>query len=43
MWMIKRVLKDGWTIDRAAEEANLIAPLNPTLKTFATNYINAHK
>jgi len=43
MWMIKRVLKDGWTIDRAAEEANLIAMLNPTLKTFATNYINAHK
>ena len=43
MWMIKRALKDGWTTDRAAEEANAIAPLSPALKTFATNYIAAHK
>ena len=43
MWMIKRALKDGWTTERAAEEANLIAMLNPGLKTFATNYIAAHK
>ena len=43
MWMIKRALKDGWTPERAAEEANLIAPLNPGLKTFATSYITAHK
>jgi len=43
MWMIKRALKDGWTTERPAEEANLIAMLNPGLKTFATNYIAAHK
>jgi uncharacterized protein (TIGR01244 family) len=43
MWMLKRVLKDGWSTERAAEEANLIAPLNPGMKTFATNYIAAHK
>ena len=43
MWMIKRALKDGWTTDRAAEEANAIAMLSPALKTFATNYISAHK
>ena len=43
MWMIKRALKDGWTADRAAEEANAIAMLSPTLKTFATNYIASHK
>lgn len=43
MWMIKRVLKDGWTTDRAIEEANAIAMLSPTLKTFATNYIASHK
>ena len=43
MWMIKRAMKDGWTMDRAAEEANAIATLSPTLKTFATNYIAAHK
>ena len=43
MWMIKRAIKDGWTTDRAAEEANAIAMLSPALKTFATNYIAAHK
>ena len=43
MWMIKRSLKDGWSVDRAADEANAIAPLNPGLKTFATSYIAAHK
>ena len=43
MWMIKRVLKDGWTTERAAEEANAIAPLNPGMRTFAASYIAAHK
>jgi uncharacterized protein (TIGR01244 family) len=43
MWMIKRVLKDGWTAERAAEEAAAISTLSPTLKTFATNYIASHK
>ena len=43
MWMIKRALTDGWTAERAADEANLISPLNPGLKTFATSYIAAHK
>ena len=43
MWMIKRAVKDGWTTDRAADEANAIAMLSPALKTFATNYIAAHK
>jgi uncharacterized protein (TIGR01244 family) len=43
MWMIKRALKDGWTTDRAVEEANAIATLTPAQKTFATNYIAAHK
>ena len=43
MWMIKRALKDGWSTDRAAEEANAIAPLSPAMKTFATDYIAAHK
>src|SRR6476619_3464039 len=38
MWMIKRALKDGWTADRAAEEANPIAMLSPALKAFANHY-----
>ena len=43
MWMIKRALKDGWSTERAAEEANAISPLSPAMKTFATGYIAAHK
>jgi len=43
MWMIKRALKDGWSTERAAEEANAISPLSPAMKTFATSYIAAHK
>jgi uncharacterized protein (TIGR01244 family) len=43
VWMIKRVLKDGWDVDKAREEAEAIGLSNPRLKTFATDYIAAHK
>lgn len=43
VWMIKRALQDGWDIDKAREEAEAIGLSNPRLKTFATEYIQAHK
>ena len=43
VWMIKRVLKDGWPIDRARTEAEAIGLNNPQLIAFATEYINTHK
>ena len=43
MWMIKRALKDGWATDRAVQEAEAISVINPALKTFATEYIAAHR
>ena len=43
MWMIKRVLQDGWAIDKATEEAKLIGLRNPALEQFAIAYINSHK
>jgi uncharacterized protein (TIGR01244 family) len=43
VWMIKRVLKDGWEIDKAREEAEAIGLSNQRLKTFATEYIATHK
>lgn len=43
VWMIKRVLQDHWTIDRAREEAEAIGMHDPKLAAFATDYINAHK
>ena len=41
--MIKRAIRDGWSTDRAAEEAQAIAPLSPALKDFATKYIAGHR
>jgi uncharacterized protein (TIGR01244 family) len=43
VWMIKRALKDGWDTAKAMEEAEAIGLSNPRLKTFAADYIAAHK
>lgn len=42
MWMIKRALQDGWTVERAQTEAEAIGLQSPQLKEFAANYIKAH-
>ena len=42
MWMIKRALQDGWTVERAQAEAEAIGLQNPQLKEFAANYIKEH-
>jgi protein tyrosine phosphatase (PTP) superfamily phosphohydrolase (DUF442 family) len=43
MWMIKRVLQDGWAMDQAKTEAEAIGLNSPQLVAFATEYINSHK
>jgi len=43
MWMIKRVIVDKWDNDRASEEATQLGLSNQGLKTFALDYIQAHK
>ena len=43
VWMIKRALQDGWDVQKALAEAEAIGLTNPRLKTFATDYIAAHK
>jgi uncharacterized protein (TIGR01244 family) len=43
VWMIKRVLQDGWTVERARDEAQAIGLRDPQLTAFATNYIATHK
>jgi uncharacterized protein (TIGR01244 family) len=43
MWLIKRVLVDKWDTDRALEEAAQLGSISPVMKTFALNYIQAHK
>lgn len=43
MWMIKRVVVDGWELDRAAAEAEAIGLTSPGLKQFAVDYATKHK
>lgn len=43
MWFIKRVLIDKWDNDRALEEAGDLGSISPVMKTFALDYIKAHK
>src|SRR5262249_51099562 len=41
-WMIRRVLVDGWTPERAEEEAKRIGLRSPNLLDFARDYIHGH-
>lgn len=43
LWLIKRVQIDKWDVNRAADEAAALGLTNPALKTFALDYIEAHK
>jgi uncharacterized protein (TIGR01244 family) len=43
MWLIKRVMVDGWTTERAAEEAAAIGLTSPGLKKFALDYVAARR
>jgi len=43
VWMTKRVLQDGWSIEQAKTEAEAIGLASPKLAAFATEYINSHK
>src|SRR5688572_12071287 len=43
-WMIRRVLRDGWTIEAAEEEAKKIGLReSPHLNEFARKYIEKHR
>jgi protein tyrosine phosphatase (PTP) superfamily phosphohydrolase (DUF442 family) len=43
-WMIRRVLRDGWTVEAAEEEAKKIGLREaPHLVEFARNYIEKHR
>ena len=43
VWLIKRVLQDGWPMERARTEAEAIGLRDPKLAAFATDYIAAHR
>lgn len=43
LWLIKRMLVDGWPEDKATSEAVMIGMSSPTLKAFALDYVAKHK
>jgi len=43
MWLIKRMLVDGWSEDKATAEAVLIGMASPTIKQFALDYVAKHR
>jgi uncharacterized protein (TIGR01244 family) len=43
VWLIKRVVQDGWTIEKATEEARLIGLRSPALEQFAVKYIQERR
>ena len=43
-WMIRRVVRDGWTIEKAQEEAEKVGLRNaPHLDEFVNKYIESHR
>lgn len=42
-WMIRRVLKDGWSLEDAEAEARKIGLRSPVLLDFAKKYIEGHR
>jgi hypothetical protein len=43
MWLMKRVMVDGWDADKALEEATALGLTNETLKTFFLDQIRQRK
>ena len=44
LWMVRRVLRDGWTLEKAEDEATKLGLANsPDMRDFARAYIAKHK
>jgi uncharacterized protein (TIGR01244 family) len=43
VWLVKRVLQDGWPVDKATEEARQIGLRSAPLEKFALSYIESHR
>jgi uncharacterized protein (TIGR01244 family) len=43
MWLIKRVVVDGWEVERAHEEAKVIGLTSADLERFALDYAATHR
>lgn len=43
VWLVKRVVQDGWPIDKATTEARAIGLTSPVLEKFALDYIASRR
>jgi uncharacterized protein (TIGR01244 family) len=43
VWLVKRVMQDGWPVEKATTEAKAIGLTAPGLEKFALDYIAAHR
>ena len=43
VWLAKRVLQDGWSVEKATEEARMIGLSSAPLEQFALKYVEEHK
>jgi uncharacterized protein (TIGR01244 family) len=43
VWLIRRALVDGWTVDKALEEAQALGLTSAPLKQFALDYVKSHQ
>ena len=43
VWLVKRVMQDGWPVEKATAEAKLIGLSSAPLEQFALKYIAEHK
>lgn len=43
VWLVKRVVQDGWPVEKATEEARMIGLRSEALEKFALSYIASHK
>lgn len=43
VWLIRRVLVDGWTVDKASEEAQALGLTSAPLKQFALDFVETHQ
>ena len=43
VWLVKRVMQDGWPVEKATTEAKAIGLTAPPLEKFALDYIASHQ
>jgi len=43
VWLAKRIVVDGWTVERASEEAEALGLRSAPLKQFALDYAKTHQ